>query len=276
MGRGTLYVVATPIGNLRDITLRALDTLRSVDAVVCEDTRRTRRLLAHHGITARLESHFAGNEERRIPAILAALAEGEDRALVSDAGTPAISDPGYLLVRACRDRGIPVVPVPGPSAMAAALSVSGLPSTAVRFLGFPPRKAGERRHLLASLVGDPATLIFYESPRRVRAFLAEAAAALPGRERFVAREITKLFESTYRDPDPGALPEKGEFVLVFGPPARPAAMAPAEPAALAARVEALSREGLPEKEALRRAAREAGLSRRAVYDAVKGKGARRG
>ncbi len=276
MQSGTLYVVATPVGNLGDITLRALEILGSVDSVVCEDTRHTRKLLARHGIHAKLESHFAGNEERRIPLLIASLAEGRKLALASDAGTPAISDPGYLLVRACREAGIPVVPVPGPSAMTAALSVSGLPSSSVRFLGFPPRKASARQSLLESLAIDPSTLVFYEAPRRVRAFLAQARPMLEGRELFVAREMTKVFETFYVDPLPETLPEKGEYVIVFGPPRALEGAAKMPPEDLPKRVEALVLSGVSEKEALRRAAREAGVSRREAYSAVKGKGAGRG
>jgi len=269
---GTLYIVATPIGNLRDITLRALDVLGSVDAIVCEDTRHTRKLLAHHGITARMESHFAGNEARRIPALVEALAGGRSLALVTDAGTPAVSDPGFLLVRACRDAGIPVVPVPGPSALAAALSASGLPSDAVKFVGFPPRKQGPRRALLGALAPEAATLVFYESPHRARAFLAEACVLLPGRPCVVARELTKVHETFYRDPAPDELPEKGEFVFLFGPPAATGPAPTAGPEDVRARVAGLVATGLDEREALKRAARDLGLGKRAVYDAVKGKG----
>ena len=276
MGSGALYVVATPVGNLGDVTLRALEILGTVDAVVCEDTRHTRKLLARHGIHARLESHFAGNEERRIPLLIESLAGGKKLALVSDAGTPAISDPGYLLVRACREAGIPVIPVPGPSAMTAALSVSGLPSTSVRFLGFPPRKASLRSHLLESLAKDPSTLVFYEAPHRVRAFLAQARLMLEGRELFVAREMTKVFESFYVDPEPETLPEKGEYVIVFGPPRTVEGSAKMRPEDWPKRVEALVLSGMSEKEALRCAAREAGVPRRLAYSFVKGKGAGRG
>lgn len=270
MSTGTLYVVATPIGNLRDITLRALDTLAAVDAVVCEDTRHTRKLLGHHGITTRLESHFAGNEARRIPALVGALQEGRSLALVTDAGTPALSDPGYLLVKACREAGVPVVPIPGPSALAAALSASGLPATHVKFLGFPPRRSGERKALLGAVAGETSTLVFYEAPHRVRAFLTEALELLPGRPCVVARELTKTFETFYKDPAPEELPERGEFVLLFGPP-RTIEAPPAGPEEARARVAALVREGVDEREALKRAAKALGLGKRAVYDAVKGK-----
>ncbi len=276
MESGTLYVVATPVGNLGDITLRALDVLGSVGAIVCEDTRHTRKLLARHGINARLESHFAGNEERKIPLLVESLLNGTSLALVSDAGTPAVSDPGFLLVRACREAGIPVVPVPGPSAMTAALSVSGLPSSSVKFLGFPPRKASARESLFGSLSGDPSALVFYESPLRVRSFLSQARLALKGREIFVAREMTKVFETFYRDPEPETLPEKGEYVIVFGPPNVEEGAKEMEPEELASEVTSLVLAGMTHQEALRRAARKAGISRREAYDIVKGKGARRG
>lgn len=276
MGSGTLYVVATPVGNLGDITLRALDVLKSVDAVVCEDTRHTRKLLARHEIHARLESHFSGNEERKIPILVESLSAGKNLALVSDAGTPAVSDPGYLLVRACRKAGIPVVPIPGPSAMTAALSVSGLPSASVRFLGFPPRKASARASLLETLAGDSSALVFYEAPRRVRSFLGQARDALQGRELFVAREMTKVFETFYMDPEPEKLPEKGEYVIVFGPPRTPEGSIEMKPEDLAKEVEALVLSGTSPQEALRRVARRAGISRREAYNVVKGKGASRG
>ncbi|MCI4397668.1 MAG: 16S rRNA (cytidine(1402)-2'-O)-methyltransferase [Acidobacteria bacterium] len=276
ISRGTLYVVATPVGNLGDITLRALDILKSVDAVVCEDTRHTRKLLARHGIHARLESHFSGNEERKIPLLAESLLAGKNLALVSDAGTPAVSDPGYLLVRACRKAGIPVVPIPGPSAMTAALSVSGLPLASVRFLGFPPRKASARASLLEALAGDSSALVFYEAPRRVRSFLAQARDALQGRELFVAREMTKVFETFYTDPEPEMLPEKGEYVIVFGPPKTPEGSIEMKPEDIAKEVEALVLSGTSPQEALRRAARKAGISRREAYNVVKGKGASRG
>lgn len=267
---GTLYMVATPIGHLRDITLRALDTLQEVDLILCEDTRVTRTLTSRHGIQKPLQSFFAGNEERRLGPVLERLRAGESVALVTDAGTPGVSDPGYLLVRACREEGIPVVPIPGASALASALSVSGLPSQRVLFLGFPPRKAGERARFLASLAEDPATLVFYEAPHRIRAFLREAFTALPGRECVAARELTKKFESIGPVADPESVPERGEFVVLFGPPVRPERAA-GTPEDAAERVKALVGSGVEEKEALRQAAREMGVPRREVYAIVKGK-----
>lgn len=264
-------MVATPIGNLKDITLRALEVLAAVDCVLCEDTRVTRKLLAHFGITKPLKSYFAGNEERRTDEAIGLLKSGQSVALVTDAGTPCISDPGYLLVRACRESGVPVVPVPGASALAAALSVSGLPSSRVLFLGFPPRRKGERDSLLKSLAGDPSTLVFYEAPHRIRTFLRESREALAGRECTVAREVTKHFEEVVRAGDPQEVPERGEFVVIFGPPpvreARP--MTPGE---LEARVRDLVSAGLGEKEALKEAAREGGMTRREIYRMLKVKG----
>ncbi len=265
---GTLYVVATPIGNLSDITLRALEVLKAVDRVYCEDTRHTRKLLTHFGISKPMTSYFTGNEGGRTGEVLSRLEGGESIALVSDAGTPGISDPGYLLVRACRERGIPVVPVPGPSALAAALSVAGIPADRVLFLGFPPRRKGERERLLGTLASDPSTLVFYEAPHRVRAFLREAAALLPGRECVVARELTKRFESVAPASSPEDVPEKGEFALLFGPPAPTRRAGPDEPG-LSEEVEALVAAGHREKEAIREAARRRGMSRREAYSLLK-------
>jgi len=267
---GTLYMVATPIGHLKDITLRALETLQSVDLILCEDTRVTRTLTSRYDIQKPMQSYFTGNEERRLGPVLERLKAGESVALVTDAGTPGISDPGYLLVRACREAGVPVVPIPGPSALAAALSVSGLPSQRVLFLGFPPRKAQERARFLAGLDDDPSTLVFYEAPHRVRSFLKVSLAAFPGRECVVGRELTKRFEWIGPVSDPELVPERGEFVILFGPPPK-AAPAPLTPQDAAERVQALVVDGVDEKEALRQVAREMGIPRRSVYDMVKRK-----
>lgn len=265
---GTLFVVATPIGNLGDITFRALETLRGADFVACEDTRVARRLLSHFGIQKRTFSNFAGNEERRVAQVLEALREGRSVALTTDAGSPGISDPGYILVRACREAEIPVVAVPGPSALSAALSICGLPTSRVLFLGFSPRRAGERRTLLESLAGDPSTLVFYESPRRVRGLVSEMREILANRHLVALREITKKFESTYEDPKPDELPERGEYVVVAGPPAREA-RGGAPPDDAAARVADLVSKGMPEKDALKSVARASGVSRREIYQIVK-------
>jgi 16S rRNA (cytidine1402-2'-O)-methyltransferase len=266
---GTLFVVATPIGNLQDITSRALETLAVVDLVVCEDTRVARRLLSHFGLKKPTLSNFTGNEERRVTTVLESLAEGRSVALTTDAGTPGVSDPGYLLVRACQDAGFPVVGVPGASALAAALSVCGLPTNRVLFLGFPPRKTGERRTLLESLAQDPSTLVFYESPRRVRTFLAELQERLPDRPVVALRELTKVFESTYPNPKPEDLPERGEYVLVAGPASVPSHGGGEVPGDAAARIALLVGHGLTEKDAMKEVARQSGVSRRDVYQKVK-------
>ncbi len=269
---GTLFVVATPIGNLQDISLRAMETLKSVDGVVCEDTRVARKLLSHFGISKPTISFFAGNEESRVQQIIGRLKEDKNLALTSDAGTPGISDPGYLLVRECRNASIPVIPIPGPSALAAGLSVCGLPTSRVLFLGFPPRKQGERRKLLDSLAKDPSTLVFYQSPRRIRTFLKEAAELLPGREIMVERELTKKFEAAYRNPSPEEIPERGEFVLILGPPRREVRQLPTDTDLLRQEVDELASRGIPEKEALREVAHQYGLKKRDLYQMLKRSG----
>ena len=230
-----LYVVATPIGNAGDITLRALRVLAAVDVIACEDTRVTAKLLAIHGIATPLSSYHDHNAATAGPALLRRLQRGERIALVADAGTPLVSDPGYRLVRACAEAGIAVIPVPGPSAVMAALCISGLPTDRFLFAGFPPVRASARRRFLAELAPLPASLVLLESPRRLAASLADMAAVLGPREAVVARELTKLFEETrrgslsdlahlYRDvPAP-----KGEVTVVVAPPAAPAAATDAE------------------------------------------------
>ena len=205
---GTLYVVATPIGNLEDITLRALRVLREAAWIACEDTRRTRHLLAGHALRGRLLSYHKFNERARTPRLLRALASGEDVALVSDGGTPALSDPGAILVAAAADAGIRVTPVPGPSALAAAVSVSGLAAGQVTFSGFLPRRFAHRLRLFSALEEVPGVLVFYESPRRAAASLAEMAARWGGRRAVLAREITKVHEEFLR----GTLRELAERV----------------------------------------------------------------
>lgn len=220
-----LHVVATPIGNLGDITLRALETLAGVDLIACEDTRVTRVLLDRYGIRARVLSYHEHNGDRQRPRLLAALAAGLSVALVSDAGTPLVSDPGFRLVRAVVEAGIPVVPLPGPSALLAALVAAGLPSDTVLFAGFLPQKGGPRRARLKELAVIPATLVLYESPHRLADSLADMVGELGGeRLATVARELTKRFETLERGTlselatrFAGATP-KGEIVVVVGPP----------------------------------------------------------
>jgi len=197
----TLYVVATPIGNLGDMTERARQVLAQVDVIAAEDTRHTRRLLTHFGIRAQLCSYHDHNEAQMVERLLASLAQGREVALVSDAGTPLISDPGFVLVRAARQRGFDVVPIPGSNAAVCALSASGLPCDRFLFLGFPPRTAARRREWLADLISEPGTLVFYESGARAAASLADLGAVLgTARRAVVARELTKRFETFIQAP----------------------------------------------------------------------------
>jgi 16S rRNA (cytidine1402-2'-O)-methyltransferase len=198
MPPGVLYVVATPIGNLEDVTLRALRVLREVDLVAAEDTRRTRTLLAHHGIARPVTSYYDAIERRKAPALVARLVDGASIALVTDAGTPGIADPGYRLVRGAIAAGVPVVPVPGPSALTALVSVAGIPAERFAFEGFLPSRAGARAVRLRSLASEPRALVFYEATRRLDAFLADAAEILGDREAVVGRELTKRFEEIVR------------------------------------------------------------------------------
>ncbi len=191
---GKLYVVSTPIGNLGDITLRALEVLKEVDAIVCEDTRHAKKFLQHYGIDRPLISYFEGNEKTRAPQIIQMLKEGKSVALISDAGTPTISDPGYRLVRMAREEGIEVLPVPGPSAIIAALSVSGLPTDRFIFEGFLPRKEGKRRRRLEELAEFEGSIILYESPHRIERTLKEILEVMGDRRVFIGREMTKMHE----------------------------------------------------------------------------------
>lgn len=220
-----LYIVATPVGNLGDITLRALEVLKSVSLIACEDTRVTGKLLAHFGIKARTVSYHDHNENEKCPELIAALEEGRLVALVSDAGTPLISDPGYRLAREAAKRGIRVIPIPGASSVMAALSASGLPTDRFFFAGFLPPKAGARENAIEELRSIPATLVIFESVHRLPDSMAALAEGLGGREATVARELTKLYEEFRR----GTLTElaayyaeagepKGEVVIVIAPP----------------------------------------------------------
>jgi 16S rRNA (cytidine1402-2'-O)-methyltransferase len=196
---GTLYVVATPIGNLEDITLRALRVLGSVDIIAAEDTRHTRKLLTHHGISRPLLSFHAHNEQRQVPRLLALLQEGHSMALVTDAGTPGIADPGYSLLQALVQQAIPVVPIPGPTAAMAALSIAGLPTERFVFEGFLPVKGGRRRQRLEALREEPRTVVLYESPYRLVRLLQDIVTCLgPERRVVVTRELTKHFEEVQR------------------------------------------------------------------------------
>jgi len=210
---GALFIIATPIGNLEDVTFRALRVLGEVAAIACEDTRQTLKLLTRYGIQKRLISYFQPKEGQRLPQILTLLEEGKDVALVSDSGTPGVSDPGYRLVRAAIDAGIRVVPVPGPSAAIAALSASGLPTHRALFLGFPPPKTEKTRRLLASLREEEGTLLFYLPTRRIPGFLSLALETLGDREAVIARELTKIHEEFLRGQISRLLNDTGERVL---------------------------------------------------------------
>ncbi len=220
---GTLYVVATPIGNLDDISPRACRVLESVDLIAAEDTRRTRGLLSKFGVKTPTISCHDHNEARQAPRILERLQRGESVALVSDAGTPVLSDPGMLLVRAAHDAGVPVVSVPGPSALAAALSVAGESTDRFIFEGFLPRRPGPRRRRLESLAGESATVVLFESVHRIRATMTELLVQFgSGRRASIVRELTKLHECVHRgtlgtltEQLGGEIPLKGEFVLVI-------------------------------------------------------------
>ena len=196
----TLYVVATPIGNPDDITLRALRVLAEVDLIAAEDTRKTGQLLAHHGIQGHMAAYHEHNEERKTPELISRIQAGASVAVVSDAGTPSVSDPGFRLVRAALVAGLPVVPVPGVSAAVTALSVSGLPTDAFVFVGFAPRKAAARRRLFERLAPLAETLIFYESPRRITGLLADLAEVCGDRQAVLGREMTKTYEEFLRGP----------------------------------------------------------------------------
>src|SRR2546423_2695850 len=270
---GALYVIATPIGNLEDITARALRVLGEVDLIACEDTRHTRKLLTRFGIQTKTISYHEHNERGRAPELCSLLATGASIALVSDAGTPAISDPGYRLVRAAIEQNIRVVPVPGPAAFVAALIASGLPTDEFFFGGFLPSRSSARRARLTALRALPATLVFYEAPHRIAATLTDAREILGEREACVARELTKLHEEFAR----GRLSElatrfndeqsaRGEMVLIIDRHIIADEATTHEPlASIATLVAALEAEGLDQRAALKRAARELGLTRAEAY-----------
>lgn len=218
---GTLYVVATPIGNLADVTLRALSTLREVDLIAAEDTRVTRKLLTHYGIDTPTTPYHQHNLTRKTEQILEALKAGKNIALVSDAGTPGISDPGYEIIRLAIANEIPVTAIPGPSAIINALVLSGLPTSHFAFEGFPPRRTGERRKYFASLKDDAHTLIFYESPNRLISMLEDMKEVLGDRRIAIIREATKVFEEVHRGNISTAIERftkvepKGEITIVI-------------------------------------------------------------
>jgi 16S rRNA (cytidine1402-2'-O)-methyltransferase len=271
---GQLFVVATPIGNLEDLSARARRVLEEVAVIAAEDTRRTRQLLSSFRCHTPLMAVHEHNEAERVPVLCERLAAGEDVALVSDAGTPLISDPGFALVQACQRRGIRVVPVPGPSALLAALQASGLPTDRFVFEGFLPRKAGQRRERLAALVSEPRTLVFFESVHRIADTVGDLAASF-GAERpaTLARELTKMHESVVSDSlgglaaalREGSIVRRGEFVLVVAGHAAEQSGGLAE----ARRVYGLLIEVLPADAALKLTARITGVKRNALYAALR-------
>lgn len=267
---GTLYLVATPIGNLEDISLRALRILKEVDLVAAEDTRHSLKLFNHFGIRTPLTSYFEHNESVKVDRLLSTLRQGRSLALISDAGTPAISDPGYILVRRCREEGVPVTAVPGASAAVMALSISGLPVDRFAFDGFVPSKASARREALARIRSERRTVVFYESPQRLVATLETLVEELgPDRQVAVARELTKLHEELYAGPASEVLEHfrlqgvRGEIVLLV-------AAAPEEKPAETlqqALIRVREETGLPMRQVVKRVAKEFGLSGSEVYQA---------
>jgi len=221
--QGCLYIVPTPIGNLEDITLRALRVLKEVDLIAAEDTRHSKRLLNHFEISTHLTSYYREKEAEKSVYLIQLMKNGQDVALISDAGTPAVSDPGAILVQNAHEQGITVVPLPGPSAVTTAMSASGYTGTGFLFIGFSPSKKGQRQKLLSSLANSEYPVIFYESPRRVEAFLQEALNTFGEREAFWAREITKAYEDLEASTLSGLLEKakanqiRGEFVLIIYP-----------------------------------------------------------
>jgi 16S rRNA (cytidine1402-2'-O)-methyltransferase len=268
---GRLYLVGTPIGNLGDLTDRARETLRSVDILAAEDTRRTGRLLAHFGMKRRIVSLFEGNERERTKELLGRLLDGKDVALVTDAGMPTISDPGYRLVRACADEGIDVRVVPGPSAVTSALVVSGLPDDRFVFEGFLPRKASERRERLRALAHDPRTVVLFESPLRLATLLRDVLVELGDRRMALARELTKMHEEVVRGRVAEVLARladvepKGEMVVVLAGHAEEGEASVPE---LVAEATELVAGGMRKREAAATVARRRGASANVIYEAM--------
>lgn len=268
---GCLYLVATPIGNLEDITLRALRVLREVDLIACEDTRQTQKLLNHYDIRKRLVSYHEHNEITRASELVIELEQGARAALVSDAGMPVVSDPGHRLVTLCIRHHIPVTPIPGPSALVAALAASGFPTQEFLFRGFLPARSGQRRKALRELAAQPHVLVLYEAPHRLEEALLDALEILGDRPAVLAREVTKVHEEFLRGrlrellEDVRLKPRRGEITLLIGPASIPA-QPRKEEIPLSRRVEQLMQEeNLDRKAALKRAARERGLDKRQAY-----------
>jgi 16S rRNA (cytidine1402-2'-O)-methyltransferase len=266
---GGIYLVATPIGNLEDITLRALRTLREADVIACEDTRHTRKLLTHFEIQKPLLSYHEHNEAQRAAELVERARRGEAVAVVTDAGTPGISDPGFRVVRAAIEAGVPVVSVPGPVAAITALAASGLPTDSFRFLGFLPPKKSQRRKILESLQGEDVSLILYEAPRRIVETLEDVRELLGDRPVVLARELTKIHEEFLRGTVSDVLSQlrsrttlKGEMTVILG---RGLPVERSEKPLVERVAELIETNGLPRMEAIKQAARERGLSKREAY-----------
>lgn len=264
----TLYVVATPIGNLEDISNRALRTLREVGLIAAEDTRKTRRLLTTYDIKTPVTSYYKDNEWTKLDYILGCLEEG-DVALVSEAGTPGMSDPGYELIVAASERGIPVVPIPGPSAVIAALTVSGLSTDRFLYLGFPPRKAGERRRLLETVADESGSIVVLESPHRIPATLDDMLLILGDRRITVCRELTKIHEEVFRGTISQAIARfaapRGEFTLVIEGKVRK--NKPQLTEDIEKKLHEMQHVGITAREAIARVTTETGLSKKELYQA---------
>jgi 16S rRNA (cytidine1402-2'-O)-methyltransferase len=273
MSIGTLYIVATPIGNLEDITLRALRILRDVDLIAAEDTRHSRKLLTHFGISKPLTSYFDHNKIIKGSLILDKLRDGMSVALISDAGTPCISDPGYQLVRDAVDSGIAVIPIPGPCAAVAALSASGLPTDSFTFEGFLPNRSGKRREKLLKLRDESRVLIFYEAPTRIVASLGDIHESMGDREVVLAREVSKVYEEFLRGRISHVLEKlterqvKGEIVLLLAPPE--IVVEKADDIDIDEMLERyIADDGISVKDAVKRVALETGIPRSRVYEAA--------
>jgi len=278
---GILYVVATPLGNLEDLSPRAVKILEEVDLIACEDTRHTRKLLNHFAIHTPTTSYHEHNEDSKAPALMTQLQEGKRIALVSDAGTPLLSDPGHRLVQACRENEIPVYPIPGPSAATAALSVSGLPAHRFLFIGFLPRRAALQREVLEKVSREEATLLIYISPHGLLPTLKRVVEMLGNRRAFLIREMTKLHETHYFGRLEEVLttveqePARGEYTLVLEGQTSKQDQVSSQFDAAAYVLGLIETRGLTQKEAIKQATQELGLSRREIYNQVEAGKARR-
>ncbi|MCL5671123.1 MAG: 16S rRNA (cytidine(1402)-2'-O)-methyltransferase [Acidobacteria bacterium] len=271
LSAGKLFVVGTPIGNLEDITLRALDTLKTADLIACEDTRRTQKLLDHYKIRTPTTSYHEHNEMTRAPELILEMEEGSAVALVSDAGTPVLSDPGFRLVHLAIRHKIPVIPIPGPSALVAALTAAGLPMSEFIFTGFLPARKSARCRALTALAGFDKTMVFYEAPHRILDALRDIHDILGDRETVLAREVTKIHEEFLR----GSLvqirerlkrePPKGELTVILGPGTLPREKVAAGSSLLEEVESAKAKQGLDERTALKAVARARGMSRSEAY-----------